>query len=146
MFDMGMTQLANKDHKIQKRSYRVLEELCGSNSAGQFLSNHPNMSTLLNQFSIDSLVCYSKLQCFALLDFKQVFAKWLIVQFLLFIIPVCREFVGTHLADIQKNLLTSLSKASPPSQASRLRCLIHIIRQLQVNHKIKKQYSKTLNK
>ena len=46
---------------------------------------------------------------------------------------VCREFVGKNLSDIQRNLLTSLSKASPPSQASRLRCLIHIVRQLQVN-------------
>ena len=34
MYDLGMTQLANKDHKIQKRSYRVLEEICGSGSTG----------------------------------------------------------------------------------------------------------------
>ena len=34
MYDMGMVQLASKDHKVQKRSYRVLEEICGSNSQG----------------------------------------------------------------------------------------------------------------
>ena len=35
MYDMGMVQLASKDHKVQKRSYRVLEEICGSNSEGK---------------------------------------------------------------------------------------------------------------
>ncbi len=35
MYEMGLTQLASKDHKVQKRSYRVLEELCGSNSEGK---------------------------------------------------------------------------------------------------------------
>lgn len=42
MYEMGLTQLANKDHKVQKRSYRVLEELCGSTSQGKetFLVSH----------------------------------------------------------------------------------------------------------
>jgi ribosomal RNA-processing protein 12 len=36
VYDMGMVQLASKDHKVQKRSYRVLEEICGSTSQGRF--------------------------------------------------------------------------------------------------------------
>lgn len=42
----------------------------------------------------------------------------------------CRQFLSTNLTRVQQVLLQSLSKASPPSQASRLKCLIHIVRNL----------------
>ena len=46
----------------------------------------------------------------------------------------CRQFVADHLDNIQKIFLQALSKASPSSQAYRLRCLINIIRNLEDDH------------
>ena len=43
------------------------------------------------------------------------------------------DFLKSHLSQIQDYLLASLSKASPPSQASRLRCLTSIVRNLDEN-------------
>ena len=42
----------------------------------------------------------------------------------------CYEFMQSHLSQIQEQMLESLSKASPPSQVSRLRCLTNIIKNL----------------
>ncbi|XP_064631172.1 RRP12-like protein isoform X2 [Lineus longissimus] len=42
----------------------------------------------------------------------------------------CRNYVATHLSELQSVLINSLSSSSPSSKAPRLRCLIHIFRQL----------------
>jgi hypothetical protein len=76
MYNMSATSLTNKDHKTQKKAYRMLEEIFGSPSSS------------------------------------------------------CKDFLMSNLNQIQDLLLGSLSKASPPSQASRLKCLVHIVRNL----------------
>ena len=42
----------------------------------------------------------------------------------------CGKFVKDNMKDIESVFLKSLAKSSPPSQASRIRCLTHIVRQL----------------
>ena len=42
----------------------------------------------------------------------------------------CHEFLKSHLSQIQEHILASMSKASAPSQVSRLRCLTNIIKNL----------------
>jgi len=46
----------------------------------------------------------------------------------------CQQFMAKHLHPIQMTFLEALSKASPSSQAYRLRCLIHIVRNLKEDH------------
>ena len=43
----------------------------------------------------------------------------------------CHEFLKSHLSQLQETLVQTLSKASPPSQASRIKCLTSIVRNLQ---------------
>ena len=80
MYQMCISSLTNKDYKIQKKAYKMLEEICASNVGSR-----------------------------------------------------CHDFLKSHLTQIQDYLLASLSKASPPSQASRLRCLTSIVRNLDEN-------------
>lgn len=75
------TQDLDKDHKRQKKAYKLLEEICSSSPGSN-----------------------------------------------------CHNFLRGHLEDIKRHILESLSKASPPSQASRLRCLINILRNLDDNN------------
>lgn len=72
--------LENKDHGVQKKAYRVLEEVCG----GQ---REP-----------------------------------------------CKSFVNNNLEDLKKTLLGSLKSASSPAKRPRLKCLIHVVKQLMVDH------------
>jgi len=77
LFTETMSGMTSKDHKEQKKSYRLLEELCRG----------PSEAT--------------------------------------------KEFLVTALPELQTSLLSSLSAASPSSQAPRLRCLISILGQLE---------------
>ncbi|XP_049862058.1 RRP12-like protein [Schistocerca gregaria] len=65
-----------KDRQQQKKSYRLLEELCSSKSES------------------------------------------------------CQKFVKENLSDLKALLITSLSKSAPSSKGPRLRCLIHLMREL----------------
>ena len=61
LYDSGMSELNNKDHKIQKRSYRTLEEICGSNSSGfkLILNNLIFHVMMVNFFQNDiSPICF----------------------------------------------------------------------------------------
>ncbi|XP_038070845.1 RRP12-like protein [Patiria miniata] len=76
LFDIVSQLLKSTDHTVQKKAYRVLENLCdGSTEAG-------------------------------------------------------RQFVASHLQQLQETLVTSLSSSGPSSKGPRLRCLIHVIRAL----------------
>ena len=75
-----VSRLNSKDHKEQKKAYRVLEELCKCPS------------------------------------------------------DECKKFISSSLSSLQIQLLSSLSSASPSSQAPRLRCLLHLISGLQEPH------------
>ncbi|CAL1537608.1 unnamed protein product [Lymnaea stagnalis] len=77
LFDLSLQRLQSEDRTIQKKSYRVLEEICRSQS------------------------------------------------------PSCQELISTHLDEIRDSLLQSLSNSSPSSKAPRLRCLIHVYKNLQ---------------
>ncbi|XP_063291043.1 RRP12-like protein isoform X1 [Pelobates fuscus] len=72
--------LEEKNHSVQKKAYRVLEEIC----AGER--------------------------------------------------PPCKDFVDKNLEDLKKTLLGSLKSASSPAKRPRLKCLIHIVKQLGVDH------------
>jgi len=86
VYQLASSTIGNKDHKKQKKAYKLLEEICASES--------------------DS----------------------------------CQNFLQSNLETIQKTLLNSLSKASPPSQASRIRCLINIVRQLKNGNANQEQF------
>ncbi|XP_041369339.1 RRP12-like protein [Gigantopelta aegis] len=75
-FDLASANLSSLDRTLQKKSYRIMEEICAGKSED------------------------------------------------------CQEFARRYLSQIQKMLLSSLSKSSPSSKAPRLRCLIHIFGQL----------------
>ncbi|NP_001075884.1 RRP12-like protein [Xenopus tropicalis] len=72
--------LEDKNHSLQKKAYRVLEEICGGEQ------------------------------------------------------PPCKEFVNNNLEELKKTLLTSLKSASSPAKRPRLKCLIHIVKQLAADH------------
>ena len=81
LYETAVKTMLSKDHKEQKKSYKVMEEICSSDSeAGKDF-----LSKLLDPERNDNL--------------QTVFLK-------------------------------SLSKASPSSQALRIRCLVHIVRRL----------------
>ncbi|XP_078064676.1 RRP12-like protein, partial [Mustelus asterias] len=46
----------------------------------------------------------------------------------------CRQFVDRHLEDLKQTLLGSLKSAASPAKRPRLKCLIHIVKQLSVEH------------
>uniref|UniRef100_A0A4W4E172 Ribosomal RNA-processing protein 12-like conserved domain-containing protein n=1 Tax=Electrophorus electricus TaxID=8005 RepID=A0A4W4E172_ELEEL len=71
----------SKDSGIQKKAYRVLEEMCGGGAAP------------------------------------------------------CKRFVLTNLEQLKLALLGSLKSASSPAKRPRLKCLIHIVKQLNEEHK-----------
>ena len=77
IYKFASSAFTHKDHKKQKKAYKLLEEICVSESEAS------------------------------------------------------KTFLESNLEDIQKTLLDSLSKASPPSQASRIKCLINIIKNLE---------------
>ncbi|XP_064418948.1 RRP12-like protein [Latimeria chalumnae] len=72
--------LEMKDHSMQKKAYRVLEEVCGG-------EREP-----------------------------------------------CRRFVHRNLEELKTTLLGSLKSASSPAKRPRLKCLIHIVKQLGPEH------------
>ncbi|XP_053306254.1 RRP12-like protein isoform X2 [Spea bombifrons] len=72
--------LEDKNNSMQKKAYRVLEEICGGER------------------------------------------------------PPCKEFVNINLEDLKKTLLGSLKSASSPAKRPRLKCLIHIVKQLGADH------------
>ncbi|KAM4637106.1 RRP12-like protein [Discoglossus pictus] len=72
--------LQNKNHSLQKKAYRVLEEICGGER------------------------------------------------------PPCKDFVNNNLENLKTTLLGSLKSASSPAKRPRLKCLIHIVKQLAVDH------------
>ncbi|XP_067909346.1 RRP12-like protein [Heterodontus francisci] len=72
--------LQSKDHRIQKKAYRILEEICGGEESS------------------------------------------------------CRQFVHKHLEELKQTLLGSLKSATSPAKRPRLKCLIHIVKQLSVEH------------
>ncbi|KAI7805897.1 RRP12-like protein [Triplophysa rosa] len=73
--------LESKDSGIQKKAYRVLEEMCGG-------EREP-----------------------------------------------CKTFVLTNLEQLKRTLLDSLKTASSPAKRPRLKCLIHIVKQINAEHK-----------
>ncbi|BFY98332.1 hypothetical protein BsWGS_01372 [Bradybaena similaris] len=77
MFELALPRVQSDDKTIQKKSYRVLEEICSGKTAG------------------------------------------------------CRDLMASNLDKITETLLHSLSKSSPSSKAPRLRCLIHVYKNLQ---------------
>ncbi|NXV71023.1 RRP12 protein, partial [Atlantisia rogersi] len=48
--------------------------------------------------------------------------------------PPCQAFVHSHLKDLQKVLLDSLKSAASPAKRPRLKCLLHIVKQLSAEH------------
>ncbi|XP_075072014.1 RRP12-like protein [Mixophyes fleayi] len=72
--------LEDKNHSLQKKAYRVLEEICGGERAP------------------------------------------------------CLDFVNNNLVELQNTLVGSLKSASSPAKRPRLKCLIHIIKQLTADH------------
>jgi len=80
LYKETIAKVNSKDHKEQKKAYRVLEELCKCPS------------------------------------------------------DACKQFTVTTLPSLQIQLLSSLSSASPSSQAPRLRCLISLISSLEEPH------------
>lgn len=72
--------LEEKNHSLQKKAYRILEEIC----AGER--------------------------------------------------PPCVDFVNNNLEELKKTLLDSLKSASSPAKRPRLKCLIHIVKQLTADH------------
>jgi len=80
LYKETVARVTSKDHKEQKKAYRVLEDMCKCTSSQ------------------------------------------------------CKQFVIANLPSLQIQLLSSLSSASPSSQAPRLRCLISLISGLQESH------------
>jgi len=80
LYKETISRVKSKDHKEQKKAYRVLEDLCKCGSTE------------------------------------------------------CKNFVVKTLSSLQIQLLSSLSSASPSSQAPRLRCLISLISGLEEPH------------
>ncbi|NXT73283.1 RRP12 protein, partial [Zapornia atra] len=72
--------LQSKERSMQKKAYRVLEEVCAAPHAP------------------------------------------------------CQAFVRSHLRDLQKVLLDSLKSAASPAKRPRLKCLLHIVKQLSAEH------------
>ncbi|ESO86543.1 hypothetical protein LOTGIDRAFT_128850 [Lottia gigantea] len=77
IFDMAKPNLKSTDHQLQKKSYRILEEICSMKS------------------------------------------------------DTSKIFVQENLSKIQKILTGALSKSSPSSKTPRLRCLTHIVQNLE---------------
>jgi len=64
-------------------------------------------------------------------DFKQQKRAYRVLEELFSsVTPACQDFMAKNLDGIQANFLEALSKASPTSQAYRLKCLVHIVRNL----------------
>ncbi|KAK7479159.1 hypothetical protein BaRGS_00029600 [Batillaria attramentaria] len=76
LYALAVSSVEASDKSVQKKAYRILEEVCA---------------------------CPSE---------------------------YCRDFLSTHLEELQKLLLSSLSASAPSTKAPRLRCLIHILQQL----------------
>ncbi|NWI52355.1 RRP12 protein, partial [Calyptomena viridis] len=72
--------LQSKERSMQKKAYRVLEEVCASPHAP------------------------------------------------------CQAFIHSHLQDLQAALLDSLKSAASPAKRPRLKCLLHIVKQLSAEH------------
>ncbi|XP_067858888.1 RRP12-like protein [Heptranchias perlo] len=72
--------LQSKDHSVQKKAYRILEEICGGEK------------------------------------------------------EPCKQFVHKQLEELKPTLLASLKSAASPAKRPRLKCLIHIVKQLSVEH------------
>ncbi|MBN3295832.1 RRP12 protein, partial [Amia calva] len=79
-YELIRPYLESKEPGLQKKAYRVLEEMCGGDR------------------------------------------------------EPCRRFVLTNLEQLKKVLLGSLKSASSPAKRPRLKCLIHIVKQLNVEH------------
>ncbi|KAL8187480.1 UNVERIFIED_CONTAM: pre-rRNA processing protein [Gekko kuhli] len=80
LYGIIQPSLQNKDHGIQKKAYRVLEEVCASDR------------------------------------------------------PACQYFVRSHLKELQSTLLGSLPSAASPAKRPRLKCLLHVVKQLTAEH------------
>ncbi|OCT71705.1 hypothetical protein XELAEV_18034683mg [Xenopus laevis] len=80
VYDTILPYLEDKNHSLQKKAYRVLEEICGGEQ------------------------------------------------------PPCKELVNNNLEKLKNTLLTSLKSASSPAKRPRLKCLIHIVKQLAADH------------
>ncbi|XP_040291346.1 RRP12-like protein isoform X1 [Bufo bufo] len=72
--------LEEKNHSMQKKAYRILEEICGGERSP------------------------------------------------------CKDFVSNNLEELKTTLLGSLKSASSPAKRPRLKCLIHIVKQLTADH------------
>uniref|UniRef100_A0A3B3T8K8 Ribosomal RNA processing 12 homolog n=1 Tax=Paramormyrops kingsleyae TaxID=1676925 RepID=A0A3B3T8K8_9TELE len=79
-YELIRPYLESKEAGMQKKAYRVLEEMCGGSSAA------------------------------------------------------CRSFVLANLEQLQRALLDSLKSAASPAKRPRLKCLIHIVKQLSAEH------------
>ncbi|OCT70055.1 RRP12-like protein isoform X2 [Xenopus laevis] len=80
IYNTILPYLEDKNHSLQKKAYRVLEEICGGEQ------------------------------------------------------PPCKEFVNNNLENLKNTLLTSLKSVSSPAKRPRLKCLIHIVKQLAADH------------
>ncbi|XP_048865791.1 RRP12-like protein isoform X2 [Brienomyrus brachyistius] len=79
-YELIRPYLESKEAGMQKKAYRVLEEMCGGSSMA------------------------------------------------------CRNFVLANLEQLQRALLDSLKSAASPAKRPRLKCLIHIVKQLSAEH------------
>jgi len=77
VFDLSLPRLQSEDRTVQKKSYRVLEEMCSGKTEAS------------------------------------------------------RQLLKSEIDQIRTTLLASLSKSSPSSKAPRLRCLIHVYKNLE---------------
>uniref|UniRef100_A0AAR2J9F8 Ribosomal RNA-processing protein 12-like conserved domain-containing protein n=1 Tax=Pygocentrus nattereri TaxID=42514 RepID=A0AAR2J9F8_PYGNA len=80
-YEIIKPHLASKDSSIQKKAYRILEEMCGGEK------------------------------------------------------DACKKFVLASVEQLKLTLLDSLKSASSPAKRPRLKCLIHIVKQLNAEHK-----------
>ncbi|PVD30877.1 hypothetical protein C0Q70_10152 [Pomacea canaliculata] len=76
LLDVAISNVEATDRSLQKKAYRIMEEICACSS------------------------------------------------------DACKNFLSKYLDKLQELLLSSLSSANPNTRAPRLRCLIHILRQL----------------
>lgn len=76
IFETVTPHFESKNHTLQKKAYRTLEEICAGQS------------------------------------------------------DACSKFIAGHMKELEKKLVESMSSSSSPSKAPRLRCLLHIVKNL----------------
>ncbi|XP_063048253.1 RRP12-like protein [Engraulis encrasicolus] len=97
-YDLIQPYLQSKEASVQKKAYRVLEEMCGGVEPEQGTNPEQGAPQSANQ-------------------------------------GASQRFVLNNLPRLQEALLNSLKTAASPAKRPRLKCLIHIVKQLKEEHK-----------